>query len=209
MANFLSRSQAYEQGLASPASYSVSRETPARPATWESDVLVPVGQSFFLALILSLAGAALAGGLASANEASPWRWAGLAFVSVFLIVWALSYYVILRDQRATLWTIETRIGRDLDGDGMTGRPDGHVILVNPPPKEDPGARLRRQFAEFVHGCETDTSARRWEPQIGREKYQQWRDALIRMRYATWDNPENPRQGWHLTSPADEIVQRFQ
>ena len=48
--------------------------------------------------------------------------------------------------------------------------------------------------------------RRWEPVLGRERYVEFRDALIHGGLAEWIDPEKPQQGWRLTRPAEEIIE---
>ena len=66
-------------------------------------------------------------------------------------------------------------------------------------------RERHLPVHFVLGCQVDTSKGRWEPIIGREKYRRWRDALLKVGWAEWINPHEPRQGWRLARSASEII----
>jgi len=67
-------------------------------------------------------------------------------------------------------------------------------------------RQRHLPVHFILGCQVDTSKRRWEPMIGREKYRQWRDALIKVGWTEWINPYESGQDWRLTRPAWEIME---
>lgn len=100
--------------------------------------------------------------------------------------------------------LELITGRDLDGSGAIG--DGLVLLRSNGARggADADAQLQAAFADFVRGCALDTSARRWEPEIGRGQYQRWRRQLLDAGWARWRSTDE-RAGWELTAPAAEIL----
>jgi hypothetical protein len=53
-------------------------------------------------------------------------------------------------------------------------------------------------------AEGDTTARRWERQLGRGVYQAYRDRLLAAGYAQWRS-SSPKDGWILTAPAVQII----
>lgn len=60
---------------------------------------------------------------------------------------------------------------------------------------------------------TNTSARQWEPILGRQRYQSYRDALIEGNHARWnsyDDKDRPRPtaGWSLVRDAEEICNQI-
>lgn len=96
--------------------------------------------------------------------------------------------------------LERWTGKDIDGDGKIGG-DGLVLVrARNTPADD---KLRDDLATFLAGCAVDTSARRWEPELGRARYQQWRDMLINGGWAKWRS-EDQRAGWELTATPAEI-----
>ena len=194
--------QSTTQAAPSWPGYEVERPT-GRP-TFESMVLVPLCQ----ALIIGLAGGPLTTwGLVEVLDVGGW-WPA---VGILTLAWfGLAFVTRASAAEATLWSVERFIGADLDGDGTVGDPEpqAHLVTVGPARLQTtPEERLRREFVLFVQGCEAsgDTSMRRWESRLGRERYQEWRDALIKAGLASWVRPGEPRQGWRLSQPAEEIV----
>jgi len=105
--------------------------------------------------------------------------------------------------------MERASGRDLDRDGDVGLPGSPFVLVNARKQEpDPEAKLKAQALEFLQGCAVDTSARRWEPVLGRQRFQQWRDSLIKGGFAEWLNPQQQKLGWRLKVGWQEIVKHL-
>ena len=135
-----------------------------------------------------------------------WPVLGIMVAGAFLV----TFLIRVSDAQSTLWSVERYLSADLDGDGTVGDPEpqAHIVTVGPARLQTtPEERLRREFVLFVQGCEAteDTSMRRWESRLGRERYQEWRDALITAGLAEWVRPGEPRQGWRLSQPAEEIV----
>ena len=135
-----------------------------------------------------------------------WRGVWLDFPTVGL-VWALVTVVIwgLSTWRGLFWWLERATGQDLDEDGYIGEPDRLILLNARPQTPDSQTRKRLQFEDFVRGCEADTALRRWEPIIGRERYQEYRDALISTTWGRWVDPDNVKRGWELAAPPGEII----
>ena len=83
-----------------------------------------------------------------------------------------------------------------------------VIMVNPPRPEQAAEReedtRQSELADFVRGCAIDTSLRRWEPSLGREGYDRYRDVLISLGWGAWRSKDR-RQGWELTADPGEIL----
>ena len=102
--------------------------------------------------------------------------------------------------------LERWTGADLNNDGRIGGGDGLVLLRarNAP---DGDEQVRDELRAFLAGCLIDTSARRWEPELGRQRYQEWRDMLIGGGYARWKGSDQ-RTGWELMATPDEIMARL-
>lgn len=184
--------------------------TPHRAPSIQSDFGVPFLQATFTGFFLG-----------TAIAACVWALKG----SGFLKVWAVSLPVCaalawlwrLAASHDTLWKIERYVG-DLDDDGVRGKPERgpqqHIIALNPyqgrqAQRNDELDRLRGEFVHFVMACAVDTSARRWEKKLGRERYQQWRDVLIKSGYGRWRNEDDPKGGWLLTANPQDVVRALQ
>lgn len=133
-----------------------------------------------------------------------WSTVGLSWTVVSLVVWALSTW------RDLLWFLEKATGQDIDKDGSVGRPgEERLILVRPRGSEqtpqESKQRKRASFEEFVRGCQFDNTLEKWEPILGRKRYDEFRDALIDTQWAQWVNPEWRRGGWILLEEPEEII----
>lgn len=98
-----------------------TRETPSRPPTFEGDVLVPVCQALVtgsLAFMVILA------------ASLKWGWSEWWAAGACLLVVAVSWFWLLTDSRHLLRTVETIIGKDLDGDGAVGSKTVKVEVVD-------------------------------------------------------------------------------
>jgi len=171
------------------------RETVETPAAEQRlDVLAR------LAWVLGLGGIFMAGGLALGLALAIWQRnpaAILTGAAVGLAVGGLAMLALAAHD--LLGALETATGRDLDHSGAIG--DTPVLLranASPVPAE------RDDFAAFVTACAVDTSARRWEPVLGRERYRQWRDVLIDGGWARWQS-EDKRAGWELAADPAAIL----
>jgi len=176
----------------------------------KASIYLKLGLSVIFLLGFSLLGGALT--LASSNwqpvswvggEIAAWSFlkggpvAGLVVAGLVLIVWSWHDFINALER----WT-----GRDLNRDGSFGGA-GHVVLLNAARAGQPAPEdvLRTELAEFIRGCAVDTSLRRWEKDIGRAKYQEWRDELLAAGWAAWNDPDQPRQGWHLTAAPEDVI----
>lgn len=194
----------------------VETVTPTRAADLVADLLVPLGQAVVTGVLLAALAVFLLGELAPKLDIDTLKlWAGLA-----LAIAAVAWLVLLGQTRRLLWTVEKLTGLDLDRDGTSGtpKPAERVVIVNAgQAKQEADQRERADrvssFARFVSGLETrGTSMGAWESDLGRDTYQDYRDALLRLGWARWksvkqDGTANERQGWVLTLPAAEILRR--
>jgi len=185
--------------------YEVQR--PVRPPTWESDVAVPLGQSVVTGFVLGSAATVVAWYV---WDLPVWpAWGVVVAVAVGgAWLWRMGA------AGATLYVVERVLGADLDGDGEIGAPEAHIVTLRANgagAPEDPEVRLRGEFVTFVRGCAAagDTSLRRWEEAgMGRQRYEEFRDRLMGGGFARWKDPENRRQGWEITAPADVIIEHI-
>ena len=188
-------------------------ESPARGAGLVADWLVP-----FLQAMTS--GALFGGFVALVVAQTNYRGnLGALFLGVTLFVAALAWLVLLRDSRRLLWSLERLTGWDLDRDQQVGKPEERLVFLNAGQGQQQAhqqrlGQERSEFVRFVRRLDAfGTSQRSWEPQIGREQYVRFRDALLRLGWAEWnsldqDGQPHERQGWSLTLPAAEIVAKI-
>lgn len=122
----------YNQGAAAATLenwQSVSFETPARSATKEADVVVPLMQALITGAFVG-AGVAIAGvGAVMAGVNLPW-WAPFpAGLVTTLATAGIRWGGLLDDSRALLRKVESYVGHDLDGDGAVGAPETVALRV--------------------------------------------------------------------------------
>ena len=87
-------------------------------------------------------------------------------------------------------------------------PHERLVMVNAWPPEHEEDTRQSEFADFVRGCAIDTSLRRWEPMLGREGYDRYRDVLISLGWGAWRSKDR-RQGWELTAGPDDILEALE
>ena len=95
-----------------------------------------------------------------------------------------------------------RLAEERMKDAMRGAEQARLIRMAEGPRK---VRERHLPVYFILGCQVDTSKGRWEPMIGHEKYNLWRDALIKVGWAEWINADEPRRGWRLTRTTSQIL----
>jgi hypothetical protein len=205
--------QPVQQPAAIPPGVEAETSTPARPAGFVSDVLVPLVQAL-------ITGALLAGVVVFAVARTDYDGDLLGLWGILaLTISSVAWLVLLGQTRRLLWVLERVTGADLDGDGVKGKPQERVVIVNAARAQAEAAQQENadrasQFAQFVAALPTKgTAARVWEGELGRETYQQYRAALIRLGWAKWnsldgDGQPNERKGWALTIPAEDILKRI-
>lgn len=88
---------------------------PSRPATLESEVLVPLLQSIICAGLVALITLII---VATLRLSRPLLWATAGGVATAAVIWI----ALLRQHQDLLWEVERTVGLDLDGDGITGEP---------------------------------------------------------------------------------------
>ena len=81
------------------------------------------------------------------------------------------------------------------------------ILLNPYSGQQERESIRREqgrelAANFIRGCQYDTSARRWS---GEPNYTRWREALIASGWAHWRKEGEPRAGWKLSADPEQVI----
>ena len=109
------------------------RRQPARTGEITGDLVLPMAQ----AIVSGVAAAAITMILAD------WRAALVVGVMATGAVWAL----LLMETRKSLWTVETKIGKDLDHDGYIGKPEpAPVVRVDL--VDDKPSRGRFRFLEL-------------------------------------------------------------
>jgi len=104
------------------------------------------------------------------------------------------------------WAQEIAAGRDLDGDGYTGRPP---IIINGAPQQPTREQLKKQqldeFKAWIFGLDTGGTAFDPNGALGRKEYERRRDKLIAADLAEWKDPAVHTLGWQLKYTAAEIA----
>jgi hypothetical protein len=173
--------------------------TPVRTPTIESDFAVPALQAVATGLAVAICVGLL-------SWAFMWSWR--VPVAVVGLALAGSWLWRLGVADSLLWQIESLTGRDVNGDGVTGRPAVSFTLANPVAARQTVAKEARQTAQsaeqaelqrFVDTCfmlgtaEGKHGVRAAGPD--RIAYLAKRDALLGLGVAKWKNPERPKAGW--------------
>lgn len=107
--------------------------TPGRLATWESDLLVPVGQAAAIAGAVGLASGVLVllwiGPGRDLAGLELWALAGRIAGTAAVLALAAATVVFVLGHRRALWRVEELIGADLDGDRQVGEPEPQRVRV--------------------------------------------------------------------------------
>jgi len=170
-----------------------------------SEIVIPLLNCTLFGLGIALALAIVQWGILNIPPKAAFQFAG----AIGLL--AASLALTWRFYKAIVWIAEDSMNRDLDRDGWIGEPEPRIITVRGGDRaqaaEDRRDQVRQQMLDFVRGCEIDTSMRRWEPRLGRQRYLMFRTALFDAGHADWVNGDR-RQGWELTAPANDIIATF-
>ncbi len=174
-------------------------KTPRREPKLEGDVFVPGLQAVFTAL---------AGGIMAALLALAFGWSWKVPVVILALALAGAWLWRLRVVDSLLWTIETWVDQDLNGDNLVGRPAVAFTLANPAQARQAVTAENRQAAEsaervallaFADACFVKGTS---EGSHGitasgpdRDEYTKKRDALLSLGVARWKNPARPKAGW--------------
>lgn len=187
-------------------------ETPMQPGqvTYErkgitSEILIPLLSCLLVGMGVAISLVMVQWGILDINLKAALKFGG----GIGLLIASLA--VTWRFYKAVVWIAEEATRRDLDRDGWVGEPEPRIITVRANQGATvigPRERLRQELDDFVRGCQVDTSMRRWEPSLGRDKYLMFRTVLMDSGHADWISGADKRAGWELTSPAEEIIATF-
>lgn len=189
---------------------------PHRSPELAADTAVPFVQSLITAMFATAAVFLSWNAYHAPTNRVPWSMAAVFAVVAFL-AWVWSVGAV----KQTWWLVERFLNTDLDGDGHIGDSKAHLVTINGTGNTQPASiatvstdaahpedRLRGELVQFVKGCAHDTSMRRWESKLGRERYVEFRDHLMRAGCATWKHRKDKKQGWILTLPVNEVLSRI-
>jgi hypothetical protein len=195
-----------------PAFTEAHRTSPARPASTESDVVVPLLQSLITGVIVGLPAGTLI------TLVCRWPWWSAPAIAVGVIIPAVWLHRLSAHTRA-LWTVEKIIQRDVDSDGNIGQPDVVELRAEIHDRRQdhhntiwrvtfPGdlRRLRRFAAAIEYGSvkfsERDALA------CGYTRFEELRDLFILNGWAEWRDPQAHQQGVTLTPAGESIVEQI-
>jgi hypothetical protein len=142
-----------------------------------------------------------------------WAWRPVAGIIGAVGLLAYAWRVLKADGGLT--RLETITGLELDGKPGLGRPDHNVTLLNmrdyqPPTPTvsditDGGTPTKHALESFVMSCyvmgktsERAHGIRPWQ----RARYKDFRDSLLRLGLAEWQDAGNHNAGWRLVVAQD-------
>jgi hypothetical protein len=187
------------QLTATPTPGSVETTSPLRASRVSSEFVVPFLQTAFTAALLGLC-------------IVLWRWridAGIVATAT-LLIWA---WRVLRSDKL-LWQIERLTHHDINNDGIQGEPTLTIVNGREARKlaaQDPYNTLRdtataqQSLVAFVYLCasvERPTEDALGIPTGDRDGYVRYRNRLIGLGIAAWNDPSRHNAGWHLTVPPE-------
>ena len=189
------------------------RIAPARAPALDADVRVPGCRAALTALSIGLVGATAAGTVAVISHAGLAASVGaIAAVGWCSGVVAFSVELVHEKRqlaREVVWEYERATGRDINGDGVIGKPEqrpGVVIRGTPDNRDltDQDEALD-ELEEFVRACYVDGhTAETYRVEgdgMDRDRYTYLRDVLIRGGYAEWISRSRPNVGWRFRASA--------
>ena len=169
-----------------PRFQTVAAWEPAAPTRIGSDMGEAAVSGLLVGLVLALLDRVIFG-----------EWAELPAIGLLLAVPVLAAWLRLR------W-VRGRPGGLPQPDQPHEEPHERLVMVNARPPEHEEDTRQSEFADFVRGCAIDTSLRRWEPMLGREGYDRYRDVLLSLGWGAWRSKDR-RQGWELTAEPPVIL----
>jgi hypothetical protein len=186
------------------------RTSPARPASTESDVVVPLLQSLITGVIVGLpVGTFVA-------LAFQWPWWSAPAIAIGAVIPAVWLHRLGAHSRA-LWTVEKIFNRDVDGDSFTGEPprqsfEMEVKTGRTIQRFDMPGRLE-QFYTLARGILRGKpfSEHEWTPQrrlYSVPTFRQIRSRLLELRYIEWVNPMLHFQGLRVTDRGHDFMESF-
>jgi hypothetical protein len=203
----------------------IQRETQTqrqRRADWNSDVVVPFGQSLLIAGGVAIGAFVLTVGL------TVWRdwpfWLPVAASGTFGgLSFAFAAVLLTIDHRRLLWAAEAALGVDLDHDDTVGEPEPREILRVELLEHTGNNRHRLAFINLPGTPEQlgalaggllngkGTSESEWagaRHPFSRSEFGAIRAELLKRGLAAWINPDHHAQGWELTAAGRAVMRRI-
>lgn len=176
---------------------SIETERPIAQPSVSANVLVP----FLQAIILSVSSSVPATWLLIEAEVVKGWWPAWAVVAG--LFFGIAFMRRSNAAEETLWVVERVLGVDLDGDKQVGEP---IIIQGTSPIQ----RKRADFMTFLRAIQAtgDTSRERFESSLGRARYEEFRDVLLRAGLAEWRSDDNHRLGWDWIGNAEEVIRQL-
>lgn len=191
----------------------VTRSTPARPATVESD---------FKVVALQAAGCAIAAFLPALGLTIIKGWSWWIPPSALVGAFSLSWFVLLFDQRKLLRIVETVIGKDIDGDGFEGQPQpepekppfriqvesegGRVIRFDDLPVDEE-TMVQVAAAVLQRGCNLSRRELAGATNLSEEKANELLEQMRFLRYARYKGATG-NAGTELTNKGSVLLEHL-
>ena len=185
-----------------PAGSEYSRETPnADLSGFEAGVKTPLAQA-------GITGTAAAMLAVLAVVWRGWHWATVP--TTWVIVTVLAWWGLLLNTRGLLKTIETVIGKDLDGDGEIGF-TVEITDLSDGKKKMSYARFPakpEQVKRFALAALNDRLTVHGNHRLTRGVFERLRDEAVARGLCAWKNPEAHTRGVELTRAGEHVFKRL-
>lgn len=203
---------ANENGSSGPSGKytEATRRKPTRDPNIASDVAVPAGQTLITALVV----------LVFTTPISIWmQWPWYGPFIVAALAFGVAWLIFVVIQNETLYTVETIINEDLDGDGQVGPPPQlpapHVTVELSDGRSKYFDELPGQLAELQYFA-AGILDRRWsfsergaaESGYGAAQFKGLREVFLARQWAMWNNPAYPQQGVALNRKGQAIISQL-
>jgi hypothetical protein len=194
----------------SDAQPTVETRVPIGPSRFETHVKVPVALAGIVALAVTF-------GLAIGTWRFDWPWDATWIGGLVTFIAMLAWRLLWVDQLS--WRLERLTGLELDGKPGIGRPDPELTIWNADaaksmsrqmqmPNHD-AAQARVSLTSFVYlaaSVDRPTEEALGIPTGDRAGYVKYRDRLIYLGIAAWNDPTRHAAGWHLCVAPENAAQ---
>ena len=203
-----------------PGTVIYQQEPSKRPITMETDAWLPAMQ----AVLVASAWALVAGLVVLALivvVGCPWWAMPLVMLGLFAVIFATQLTATIRERRDLLWKREELERRDLDGDGMVGKPERTTLTVELVTRHQGG--LQWQIIDFGVAPEKATALAKgiiagqsfsegaWTGNgalFSKAEFRALRGELLERGLLEWRNGSAPAQGVVLTAPGRAVFEKL-
>lgn len=149
----------------------------------------------------------------------PLKYVLIAFALIWIITTGISWLFLLRNWNALVWSVETRLGVDITGDGVIGQASPQKVIKAEVTTNGGRTTSRYDIPEeeqLIHFLEAiykggDLSEARWTPQangFSRSGYWKHIGTLIQSGVLRWKNDQAHAQGVELAPEGKSILEQW-